>query len=190
MDSRIKQSFLTTVDLSLEPLGFKRPRSGYEWKRKVSKHDVEWIHLNFGLSSITPSFGLTFMDLKRVLPKEAGAVFSVFRLLSGLSGNSYPDDSPPADLAKDILKFIPAELKKLSDRNALIEALSEDKPKQWPVWSLSDRNRLLPLLIASSGEVEAAKGIAQELVQNYSDVDQIRPELAVYVRYLCEAYSV
>jgi len=91
MNKASQQQFLVEVDRVLEPIGFKRPKSSYEWKRKTSNNDIEWFHINFGLTVINPSFGVEFQDLKRVLPKESGAVYSVSRTLSSLSSCSYSE---------------------------------------------------------------------------------------------------
>jgi hypothetical protein len=35
MSTAEREPFLDAVDRALEPLGFKRPRSGFEWRRKL-----------------------------------------------------------------------------------------------------------------------------------------------------------
>jgi hypothetical protein len=54
----------------------------------------------------------------------------------------------------------------------------------WPVTSLSDRIRLLPLLLGEKGLVMKALQYTGEFKENYLSQDQIVPDYTVFKMYL------
>ncbi|WP_221274564.1 hypothetical protein [Thaumasiovibrio subtropicus] len=188
MKLSIQQIYLEKLDSELEPLGFKRTKSSNQWKRKIGKLDQEWIHLNFGIGVINPSFGVNYLDLKKAMPKDVRATYTVSKMLSSITSNLYSVNSPPEILSSDILNFSLGELERLRNRSDVIDLLKSDNVKSWPVFSFSHRIRILPLLLACEGEVDELFVFAEEF-SKYTDKDQIIPKYGEYMKHLTNAFS-
>jgi len=185
MDKEYSENFIFEVDKVLAPNGFKFVKSRGLWKRKVGKVDVEWFHLNFGFASLNPSFGVKYKDIEKFLPREISCVGGVSRMLSCITCKSYTDATNPRAFANSIKQSLPTELEKLRDREWVIECLKCKDVKVWPVFSLSARMRLLPLLLSKSSPNEAIKYM-DYFESEFSSEDQIIPNYEVFKGYLLE----
>jgi len=186
---RDREPFLVALDGVLLPIGFKRRKSDFEWKRRVEGSDLEWIHLNFGLGVINPSFGVKYEDLSTVLPHESGAVCSVFEMLSSPSGKSYSGDTAPHELAADVRALALPGLGRLRDRTLVVERLRRESPREWPTLGASARMRLLPLMLAHSGHINDALEWLREHEAAAERVDQQIPNFASYAAYFRTRYT-
>lgn len=185
----LRQPFFDAVSVTLLPRGFKFAKSMWTWRRKVDQGNTLWVHLNFGLGVINPSFGATYTDLAGLLPKEAGAVFQAAEMLPPTSGNEYSLDTPPKRLAEDILAHALPRLEKLLDRSHAIERLQSSRPDDWPVFGNAFRMRLLPLLLAHSGRRDEALAWLSTFEDSWLTEDQLVPRypaFAAHFREKCE----
>lgn len=189
MDRATKDLFLAELDVGLAALGYKRAKNSQEWKKKAGESDIEWIHLNAGLTMINPSCGVTYKDLEKVLPKESGLVNHVSMMLSSITGEFYDENTNPRYLAKGIADSVPSALENLKNRDWVIGRLQSDEVSSWPVASLSHRIRLLPLLLGERGLSEKAIQCAKEFEERYSSQDQFIPNYTVFINYLVEHYA-
>ncbi len=184
-----REPYLRAVDAVLSPFGLKRTNASFEWKRRDANRDVEWLNLNFGLGVINPSFGVNFEDLALILPPDAGVHYGVARMLEPISGNSYSLDTAPSLVAADVAAVGLPELRRLTNRVSVIDCLSSNNPRDWPTLSASARNRLLPLLLAASGRVEAALALLTQLELDPGTIDQHKPGYPIYAAHFRARYS-
>lgn len=190
MNKQLKEKYLVELDTALLPLGFKRPQTKYQWTRIIGSADLEWIHLNFGLAVINPSLGVEYKDIGNLLPAEAGAVSSVSKMLTSLTGTDYSEDTDPEVLVEDILKAGIDELANLRSRSDVISKLETDSVDQWPVRSASDRMRLLPLLLASEGNLEKGYEWLAKFEKMALRVDQLVPKYSEFAKYFKRTYMI
>jgi hypothetical protein len=186
---RDREPFLAALDGVLLPIGFKRRKPDFEWTRRVEGRDLEWIHLNFGLGGINPSFGVKYEDLSMVLPLESGAVYSVCEMVSSFSGKSYSAETVPRDLAADVLALALPGLDRLRDRALVVDRLRRESPREWPTLGASARMRLLPLMLAHSGRINDALEWLREHEAAAERVDQHVPNFASYAAYFRARYT-
>jgi hypothetical protein len=186
MKAAERSAYIEAVDQVLFPLGFSRPKRSQEWRKPVGNQDFLWVHLNFGLGVINPSFGVRYVDLESLLPPEAGAVVSSGRTLSSLSGEQYSLDTSASQLAEDFLSCGMPELLALQDRCEVIRRLESTAAKDWPVASASHRMRLLPLLLASQGRTEESSAW---VAQFETQADQMVPGYASFAQFFRSAYG-
>ena len=151
--------------------------------------NLEWIHLNFGLGVINPSFGVKYEDLSTILPRESGAQYSVTEMLSSVGGKSYSVDTPPRALAADVQALALPGLDRLRDRALVVERLKRDSPREWPTFGASARMRLLPLMLAHSGQINDALECLREYESSASGGDQHVPNFAAYAAYFRARYT-
>ena len=189
MSPKEREPFLEALDGVLLPLGFKRRKSSFEWKRRVDKRDLEWIHVNFGLGVINPSFGVKYEDLSTLLPSESGAACSVFEMLSSVSGKAYTVDTPPQEVAADVRALALPGLGCLRDRALVVERLKRESSRDWPTLGASERVRLLPLMLAHSGHVDDALEWLREHEDYAVRVDQQLPNFTSYAAYFRARYT-
>jgi hypothetical protein len=171
------------------PLDFKRLKLAFEWKRRIDRANLEWVHLNFGLCIINPSFGVKYEDLLLVLPPECGAQFSVAEVLSPASGRSYSIDMAPNELASDMQLFALPGLDRLRDRASVLKRLQSESPREWPTFGASARMRLLPLMLAQSGHVNEALEWLRKHETAAASVDQLVPTFATYSAHFRTRYA-
>lgn len=188
MNSTEREPFLQALDAVLLPLEFKRTKRSFEWKRKVDAANTEWIHLNFGLGIINPSFGVLYRDLEEMIPAELGVVAGVMHMLQPISGVSYSSETAPAYLAEHVLTFCVPQLPNLRNRPFVIRSLEGPAPRAWPVCSASDRMRLLPLMLAHEGRATEALEWLSRLEQAAPTMDQGIPEYAAFAMYMRGKY--
>jgi len=189
MNAAERDPFLNAADDALGPLGFKRPKSKFEWKRKVDEANTYWIHFNFGLGVINPSCGVWYTDLATLVPKDVGVVCAVSRMLEGISGSSYSSVTAPSLLANHVIAFAIPELEALRDRSAVIRSLESDPATKWPVFDRSSRIRLLPLLLAQAGRLQEAANYLNEFERVAPDIDQQIPRYAVFAEFFRGTYA-
>lgn len=156
MNAATRAPYLEAGDTVLGPLGFKRKKRDYLWNR-ANGDDIEWIHLNFGIDLISPSYGVTFRDIEASYPQHLDVRCGVMCLLQGLTGASYSGDrTPPSFVARDLLVAV-EQFPKLRDRQAWTEILmSEERPRQFVILN-SHRMHMLPALLANLGRIEEAQ---------------------------------
>lgn len=155
MNATERAPYFEAGDVALVPLGFKRRKKDYEWRRAFGS-DIEWIHINFGLGVINPSYGVRYTDLDRLLPAELGIRCGPSGMLAVLTGKSYSSSiTDPSEVAEDLLKAA-AELPKLGDRDAFMDLLMSEARSQTLLILYSDRIRTLPLMLANSGRLPEA----------------------------------
>ena len=135
--------YLEAGDAVLLHLGFTRKKKCQEWRRAVDATEVEWIHLNFGLAVINPSFGVLYSDLDAHFLAEVGTKFGTMVMLSSISGKGYTSNDLPTVVASALLLAVP-ELEKHRNRSLVIDALKSDVPTAWPLVGRSARMRCSP----------------------------------------------
>ncbi len=186
MDKQIIENFVSEIDKALKPIGFKYVKTRNTWERKVGKTDIEWIHLNYGLSVINPSIGIKYKDLTAILSSDIACVSGVAYMLSKFTNEIYTKSTNPQYLADVIVRLVPVQLEKLRDRYWVIECLKDNDVNRWPVFSLSHRIRLLPLLLA----VHASRVETLEYVEyfdtEFSSKDQLIPKYQIFKNSLLE----
>jgi hypothetical protein len=155
MNAAARAPYLEAGDALLIPLGFRRKKSEFAWRRTVGP-DVEWLHLNFGLGVINPSYGVTYADLDAQMPAELGLRCGPSNMLQSLTGTAYSSaETPPELVAHGLLKAV-AEMPALRDRHGFAaELMAEQCPQKYTA-SFSTRIRALPVLLASLGRLEEA----------------------------------
>ena len=186
MDRDLKETFIIATDNALMPVGFKRTKTSLEWKRKSGQFDVQWVHLNFGLGVINPSIGVVYGDLTKLLPKESGSVDCVSQMLTAITGEFFSDKTNPLKLAEIILTTGLQKLEMLLDRPSVISTLKTEDASSWPVFSLSHRIRLLPLLLYAEGNAEEAYRYAHKFENQCLSRDQLIPKYDVFKKHLLE----
>jgi hypothetical protein len=155
MNAAERAPYFDAGDAVLGPLGFKRKKKEYEWRRTMGS-DVEWIHLNFGLAVINPSYGVSYTDLNELLPAELRVRCYATSMLRSLTGTSYSSpETTPSEIARDLLRALP-ELTRFRDRRIFTEILMSETSSHGMVILFSDRIRMLPLLLVSAGRVQEA----------------------------------
>ena len=175
-----REAYLIALDEALLPLRFKRPRSSFEWKRRLDKFNSQSIHLNFGLAGINPSIGVRYEDLAKLLPRDSGSVFQTARMLTSITGAIYSDETLPSKLVTDILNSALPELVRHMDREQVVLALSSSDSIDWPAPSKSHRIRLLPLLLASLGKSNEALQWLSEFESTEAALDQMLPNYRIF----------
>jgi hypothetical protein len=83
-----KTEYLASLDVVLEPLGFRRRRNHQEWRYRLDDANELWIHINFGKVVVNPSGGVTYLDLVSILPKDAAPVTGAMTMLQSLLPSS------------------------------------------------------------------------------------------------------
>lgn len=156
----------------------------------MDDNNLEWIHLSFGLGAINPSFGVKYEDLSTILPRESGAQYFVAEMLSSLSGRSYSITTIPSVLASDVHILALSGLERLRNRTSVIERLRRDSPGEWPTFGASARMRLLPLMLAHSGQIADALEWLREHEATAAGVDQQIPKFATYAAHFRARYTV
>jgi hypothetical protein len=189
MNSIEREPFLLAIDSALAPLAFKRPKTRYEWRRKVDRANTTWLHINFCLGVINPSFGIQYTDLAGILPPEAGAVDGVNEMLSSSSGMQYSNSTPADVLAEHVLAYAVPRIDLLADRHAVIQRLESSSPKDWPVFGVSWRMRLLPLLLATDGRTEEAFAWLAHFENTSPLIDQKIPPFDVFAQHFRQKYG-
>ena len=188
MNAAERAPYLEAGDVALIPLGFKRKKKEFMWRRAVDS-DIEWIHLNFGKGMIGPSYGVHYADLERLFPPDLGVRGGPWCLLEHLTGTSYSSSTTPPDVvARDLLIAV-EELRALSDRQGYTDVLmSEQRPRKFVVLTV-DRIRMLPVLLASFGRFkEAFTWLARfELLAKESD--QMVPPYEAFAAHFRATYE-
>jgi hypothetical protein len=184
-----REPFLVALDAVLLPLVFKRRKSSFEWTRRVGASDVEWVHLNFGMGTINPTFGVIYRDLSKILPPEAGPHYSVAETLYSKNRQSYSLNTAPSALAAAICANALPRLPLLRDRDLVLYRLANESGDDWPTFGASNRMRLMPLLLAQSGRVSDALERLSIFEQRFAHLDQQIPTLAQYAAYFRARYT-
>jgi len=175
MNEEIQKKFITELDAVLNKKGFRFIKSKQQWERKALKSDIEWVHLNFGLSVINPSFGVTYKDFARLFPKEICSVDTVSRMVSPITGVTYTEKSDPKLMSQQISELSIKELVFLCDRLSVINHLISEQVTNWPVSSYSARIRLLPLLLVQQGNINKALNCVKKFNRESIGKDQFLP---------------
>jgi hypothetical protein len=184
-----RDPFLVAVDKALLPLGYKRRKSYSEWRLKLDEKNENWVHLNFGLGIINPSFGVRYLDLEKLLPQEAGAVSTVAEMLGEVTGILYSIDTKPNLLAEHLLEHAIPRLTVLSDRNSVAKLLELDMPAKWPVAGISFRMRILPLLLIAEDRKQEAFMWLSKFEKSSPEVDQLNPGYGTFSTYFKVAFN-
>jgi hypothetical protein len=186
-----KKEYLTSLDVALEPLGFRRPRNHQEWRCPFDAANELWIHVNFGKAVVNPSGGVTYLDLVSALPEDAAPVTGAMTMLQSLlpSSSIYTIDEGSARVARDLQDFGIPFFFRLRDRAFVIERLMSGVPSDWPTISYSSRIRLLPLLVASEGRLAEAHELLDEFRAESSGRDQIIPGYDVFAAAFAERFA-
>jgi hypothetical protein len=179
-----RQPFLDAVDHVLIPLGFKRRKTDFEWKRKSDNLNEEWVHLNFGLGVINPSYGVTYLELSEIMPREISNVSGVFRMLKSTTGRNYDLNTEPINLSDDIATFCLNKLLKLRNRKVIIEVLQNDNAMEWPCSDYSARMRLLPLLLFDDNKIKECSDWLEIFEQQSAQKDQLIPTYDIFSNHL------
>jgi len=188
MNATERAPYLDAGDAVLAPLGFKRKKKEYVWRRTVDS-DVEWIHLNFGLGVINPSYGVSYADLNSLHPPELGVRCGPWGMLESLTGTSYSSSAtPPSVVMRDILKAM-EEFSRLRDRETFTNTLMSEQPQRTLVVLFSDRIRMLPVMLVSLGRVQEAFDWLERFEVLAPTKDQIVPEYAVFVSHFRAKYQ-
>ena len=184
MSKEAKTEYLEELDMVLEPHGFSRRRNQQAWKHRVDSANECWLHVNFGLSVVNPSIGVNYLDFSQLLPEESGSVTGTMIMLSSLLKRPplYTIESGSLPVARDLCKKGLPMLSNLRDRLFVIEALKSKLPFDWPVVSYSHRIRLLPLLLASDGQMSEALHLLELFLSESLGKDQILPLYEVFAR--------
>jgi len=174
----IKTQYLDTVDASLTPLGYQRNRrDDQEWHRQDDDENRLWIHLNFGKAVVNPSLGVTYLDLANIVPPTADAEITSWLPLSRITDphRTYSLDDGAEPVASALRDVAPVVHAQLCDRHWVIRRLESDLPREWPTISYSHRIRLLPLLLAATGQVQEAREYVARFLVESKGRDQIIP---------------
>lgn len=189
MDKAAQTRFIAAVDAFLLPLGFRHRKSKNDWRKREDASNESWIHINFGLSAINPSHGVTYKDLEPALPKEFDFKPVVCHMLSTHSGASYNSLTEPSSLAADIVRYGVTGITRLLDRSAVIEELKVEKAPDWPVFGASARMRLLPILLAAQGNVAEAHGWVSHFEETQLHRDQQFPTYSEFATAFRDKYA-
>jgi len=188
MNAAERAPYLDAGDAVLMPLGFKRKKKEFAWRRPAGS-DVEWIHLNFGLGVINPSYGVSYADLNALFPPGLGVTCGPSGLLQSLTGTSYSSSkTPPNKVAGDFSAAI-SQFPKLRDRAAFAEVLMSETPPRTLVNFFSDRIRALPLLLISLGRTQEAFEWLARFEAVAPERDQIQPPYHVYAAHFRRHYA-
>jgi hypothetical protein len=182
-----QQPFLGALDSTLLPMGFTRRKRSQEWSKR-SGSDRLWVHLNFGLGVVNPSFGVEYEDLKRRWPELPGAIYGTMKVLTSLlrPRRCYAMEGGPRPIVVDLQQVGLPNLAQLQDRGRVVEMLKSPDPTDWPVPSFSFRIRLLPLLLLALDRQQEALDVGSEFAADAAARDQIVPP---YERYLAAIRS-
>jgi hypothetical protein len=179
MNAAERAPYLEAGDAVLLPLGFKRRKKDYEWRRVVGR-DTESLHLNFGLGVINPSYGVSYTDLDALFPAELGVRCGPWCMLQSLTATSYSmDETPPARVTHDLLLAV-AEFPALRDRPAFADLLMAEKLPPKFVNLFSARIRMLPVLLATLGRPTEAHAWLTRFEAEAPGRDQQLPRYAVF----------
>jgi hypothetical protein len=189
MNDATRAPFLAALDAALLPLGFKRPKSKYEWRKRLDAANTAWIHLNFGLDIINPSFGVHFTDLLKKLPEEAGAITGVCELLQSMTKTMYSTETVPELLAKQVVDIALPKISDLTNRPYLIQRLKGTQANEWPVWGSAFRIRLLPLLLADNDQLAEAHTWLDQFERDAATLDQLLPKYEVFASCFRQAHA-
>jgi hypothetical protein len=186
-----KTEYLASLDVMLEPRGFRRRRNDQQWRCQLDDANELWIHINFGKTVVNPSVGVTYIDLVSVLPKDAGPVTGSMTMLLSLlpSSSIYMIDEGSARVARDLHEVGIPFLFRLSDRTFVIQRLKSALPADWPTVSYSDRIRLLPLLVASEGRLGEAHELLDKFRSESPGRDQIIPGYDIFEAAFAERFA-
>jgi len=190
-DMEKKKEYLASLDVALEPLGFRRRRNRQEWRYPFDAANELWIHVNFGKAVVNPSGGVTYLDLVSALPENASPVTGAMTMLQSLLPLSsiYTIDEGSARVARDLQEFGIPFFFRLSDRPFVIKRLMSELPSDWPAISYSSRIRLLPLLLASEGRLAEAHELLAVFLAESSERDQIIPRYDVFAAAFTERFA-
>lgn len=174
--------YLEAADAMLVPEGFQRKKKEFEWRRVVEL-DTEWIHLNFGLGVINPSYGVRFADVDALFPADLGVRCGQHRMLQSLTGTSYSKGATsPLVVANDLVRAT-GEFSRLRERKAFIEQLeSEELSRRFGIL-FSNRIRILPAMLASLGRWKEALGWVVRFESVAFGRDQISPSYEVFAAH-------
>jgi hypothetical protein len=186
-----KTEYLASLDVVLEPLGFRRRRTYQEWRYRLDDANELWIHINCGKVVVNPSGGVTYLDLVSILPNDAAPVTGAMTMLQSLlpSSSIYTIDEGSERVALDLQEVGIPFFSSLSDRAFVIERLKSAVSSDWPTASYSDRIRLLPLLVASEGRLAEAHELLDQFRSESSGRDQIIPRYDVFAAAFAERFA-
>lgn len=184
------KEYLNSLDEFLEQQGFCRRRNAQEWKHKSDKNNELWLHFNFGLGIVNPSFGVNYLDLQLVLPKSVAPVTSTMKMLTSVLPvrQTYIIDEGTSLVKNDLLKWGLPYLSRLKDRAFVIEQLLSPTVREWPTISYSDRIRLLPLLLAIEGRIKEACDQLDIFRVESLGRDQLIPAYATFANAFAEKF--
>ena len=178
-----KALLLTALDPALARQGFRRRARSQEWRHRADGRTVDWVHINFGLSLVSPSLGVIYTDLESLVPVSAGAVISTHVMLESLlhyeTGYSVATD--PGVLSEHIIRTGIPYIERLRDRDFVVTSLASGSSV---VPSFSHRIRLLPLLLAGLGRTNEALQWLDRFAVDADRKDQIRPGFSEFSRSL------
>lgn len=182
MNANERAPYLEAADTVLGPIGFKRKKKEHEWRR-VADRDTDWIHLNFGLGVVNPSYGVKYTDVDALFPPELGVRCGPWSMLQSLTGTSYSVmATSPSVVARDLLIAVEA-FPQLRDRQAFTHFLMSDLPSKQFVTLFSRRIRMLPAMLASLGRMEEAFTCLTQFEAMALSRDQMRPSYDVFAAY-------
>jgi len=188
MNGAERAPFVAAIDEALVAAGFRRRRAEFVWRKRADETNNLWVHINFGLSVINPSFGVEYIDLKGQLDPAAGAVWQVSKSLGAITTVRYTAQTPPSLLAQHLVSIALPNLQALRDRQLVAKELELSDPSCWPVAGTAFRMRLLPLLLACQGQVEAALSWVRQFEEQASS-DQLLPSYSAYAQCFRDKYA-
>jgi hypothetical protein len=182
MNAAERSFYLEAAHAVLVPLGFRQKKKEFEWRR-VAERDIEWIHLNFGLGVINPSYGVRYSDVDALFPPELTVRCGPWCMLQDLTGTSYSvATTPPSVVSRDLLRAV-EEFHHLRDRQAFTDLLMRDDRSNGAVILFSYRIRMLPAMLGSLGRLDEAFSWLAQFEAVAPDRDQMLPSYGVYAAY-------
>jgi hypothetical protein len=190
-DAEKKNQYLSDVDAFLAPRFFHRRKHGNEWRHRIDDRNELWVHINFGLAVVNPSFGVTYLDFDGLLSKDVRSVSGTMVMLSSVTPplRGYLIDEGADRVVQDLLDYGLPFLSRLANRAFAIERLSSATVRDWPVTSYSHRIRLLPLLLAAEQRVAEACQCLNAFLAEALPRDQIIPQYDVFATALADRFA-
>ena len=192
--TRLREDVLLALDARFAPIGFRRRKGSFAWKRKAVPGVVHSFHVNFGLYpragtlDAHPSVGARHDVIERdlvaagmVVGKQPDRV-TFGKMLSDLAGGAlYETDLEAggeplaATLWADWCSVGRPYTEQISDLEAVIELLQAHDPAAWCCFGADHRARLLPLALAAVGRRDAALRALDWLGADLGQRDQLLP---------------
>lgn len=181
---------LSVLDTTLEPLGFHRRKRTQEWTRSLDTLHKDIVHVNFGLAIINLSVAVEYQDIVDLAPRDHASCHASEMLAAIVPRpRQYELGASAVEMAGDVVAFGIPFIDKLHDRGFVIERLLNESPTAWCAY-YSDRIRLLPLQLASSGRLEEALEFVKAVLPEAEGRDQRRPGYRAFAAWFLTNFTV